>query len=58
MIYALAHVGMFGVIVLGSGRGSLGIGTIAMFLALLALLRAIVARPKAGGTANFNVPIT
>ena len=49
LIYALAHVVLFGLIIVGSGRGSLGIGTIAMFAALIGLWRALASalRPQA-----------
>ncbi len=57
LIYALAHVLLFGLIVAGSGRGSLGIGTIAMWLALAALLRAITSATKAGDVSNISAPI-
>ena len=57
MIYALAHVAIFGLILLGSGRGSLGIGTIATLLALFALLRAIMSASKKSDGPNASVPI-
>ena len=48
LIYALIHVALFGLIVVGSGNGSLGIGTLAMLAALIGLWRALAhaARPQ------------
>ncbi len=57
LIYALIHVALFGFIVLGSGRGSLGIGTIAMFFALAALLFAVKSAPNAGDAPDIKAPI-
>lgn len=57
LIYALAHVAIFGLILLGSGRGSLGFGTIATLLALAALLRAIMSASKASGASDISTPV-
>ncbi len=42
ILYALVHVALFALIVLGSGRGTLGIGAILMFVALGGLWRALM----------------